>query len=840
VIVDPSLLFGHRTDFSFPETFLKENFTVPSKQANAGITPCGFGYRKMILPAGEKTIVYSLVGKADSYTQAANLFSNEINQHYISAKIKENKTLIEQLKGHILTISNAENFDLYCGQTMLDNILRGGYPIELGAGKHSYYVYSRKHGDLEREYNFFQVDSSYYSQGNAAFRDVNQNRRNDVMFFPFTTDANVKTFMNLIQPDGFNPLTVKGTSFHVNIEQAQSLAKEYIKEEHRQNVSDFLKKPFIPGSLFTFLEQNGIQPKNIFEFFDKTMSIAEKEDDADFLDGYWSDHWTYNNDLLERFLSVFPDRAAELLYEKKEYTYYDSAYMVKPRKCKYVLTNNGVRQFGAVQKSAEKQLMIQERKESPFLVRINGGKGEVYRTTLIAKLFTLICNKIASLDAAGTGIEMEADKPGWCDALNGLPGILGSSINESAELGRLAQILLTRSGIRKAITVHEELYDFYTGIKQLMDTNITGYQYWDRSAQEKENYRDKVLMGFSGKEREIKISEWVEFLEKVIEYAETGFKQAMNTETGMYYTYFINEVKEYELLPDCKENGLPYIKALRFEQRPIAYFLEGPVHIMRTMKNGHKELYQAVKNTGLYDQKLDMYRVNDCVMNETNEIGRINIFPRGWLENESVFLHMEYKYFLELLKAGLYNEFFHYFRHSMIPFLDPAIYGRSILENSSFIAASGHPDERVHGSGYVSRLTGASAEFLHIWLIMTCGEQPFTLDEKGALQLTFKPVLPGWLFTESEKTVEFINSSGITHTLQIDKNSFGFCFLGRIFTVYHNKNRKDTFGPDAAVISEINLYKGEEVIKNKGGFLQAPLAEKTRNGVFDRIEIILD
>ena len=33
---------------------------------------------------------------------------------------------------------------------------------------------------------------------------------------------------------------------------------------------------------------------------------------------------------------------------------------------------------------------------------------------------------------------MEADRPGWCDALNGLPGLFGSSVNETIELKRLA------------------------------------------------------------------------------------------------------------------------------------------------------------------------------------------------------------------------------------------------------------------------------------------------------------------------------------------------------------------------------------------------------------------
>ena len=103
------------------------------------------------------------------------------------------------------------------------------------------------------------------------------------------------------------------------------------------------------------------------------------------------------------------------------------------------------------------------------------------------------------------------------------------------------------------------------------------------------------------------------------------------------------------------------------------------------------------------------------------EIGRCRIFTPGWLENESVWLHMEYKYILELLKAGLYEEFYDNFKRVLIPFQDPRQYGRSILENSSFLVSSAFPDKRLHGNGFVARLSGSTAEFLEIWLKINSG-----------------------------------------------------------------------------------------------------------------------
>ncbi len=57
-------------------------------------------------------------------------------------------------------------------------------------------------------------------------------------------------------------------------------------------------------------------------------------------------------------------------------------------------------------------------------------------------MLNIIAIKAASLDPFGIGLEMEAEKPGWCDALNGLPGLLGSSVNEAFELRRWAAFLL--------------------------------------------------------------------------------------------------------------------------------------------------------------------------------------------------------------------------------------------------------------------------------------------------------------------------------------------------------------------------------------------------------------
>lgn len=855
-IIEPELLFGSMTDLSRPECFFSKKFEFPAHQVCQGYTPCGFGYNKAKIGKEKCYTSYSLIGTADSFEKISSFVTNKLSESFIAEKTEENKILVESLKGRVLTSSSSDRFNGYVGQSYLDNLLRGGYPIVLGEKrKDVFYVYSRKHGDLEREYNFFQIDSTYFSQGNSNFRDVNQNRRNDVKICPFVEDYNIKTFFNLIQLDGFNPLVVMGARFHINdTEKLNNILRLYFSKKDCETFEKFFERSFTPGGMLEYIEQQGIKIMGITlnELLNQIIDISEKEEIAEFKEGFWVDHWTYNTDLLESYFAVYPDKIIETLFEKSDYTYYDNDEIIVGRDKKYVLTDKGVRQLGSVIRLSGKEKIIKERTEHQNIVRSNYGKGKIYKTTLISKILCLLVNKAASLDPSGVGIEMEANKPGWCDALNGLPAILGSSINESAEVKRLALLLLHifdtyQIDKSKTISVPSEVFKFYNTIYMLLSNGIGAFDYWDKSNNAKEIYRNEIVFGVSGEENQVRLEEYIRFLDALIRKLDKGFKKALDKKSGVYFTYFINEVSDYQIISDENgapvgdDNGYPYVRATGFIQRPIPCFLEGQVHMLRIEKYIEKarELFKAIKKSGLYDEKLKMYKVNDNIMNETKEIGRQNAFPRGWLENEAVFLHMEYKYMLELLKSGLYDEYFECFKNCLVPFLNPEVYGRSILENSSFIASSVHPDKKIHGRGFVSRLTGATAELISMWLYMTSGQNPFFLDSEGKLCLEFKPVLPAWLFCIDEKDIVFYRDMK-EYRLKLPADSFAFCFLGHTIVILHNRNRKDTYGPSTAKITKITLVKEGKSIVVNGSIIRNSLAKQVRKGEIDRIEIFMD
>ncbi len=832
-IVDPQSIFGPHTDFSYPREYLaKTNFPYPKEQIIQCKTPCAFAYMNLSLKPGEEKTYYSLFGNMISQELLNENVPRITAAGYLEHKALANKQIIEDLQSDMETRSSFRAFDLYAKQTYLDNIMRGGYPIIFGAGKNRnvFYLYSRKHGDLERDYNKFQVQSTFFSQGNGNYRDINQNRRCDTWFNPEVRDANIISFLNLLQIDGFNPLVVKGAQFHLQNESAfeQKLKGLAVRQEDIPRIMEVLKKSFTPGKVALFMEDNKIKlriPQD--EFLSLLLSSAVREETAVHGEGYWTDHWFYNLDLLETYFDMYPEKTRELVFEKRVFTYFDNAETVTPRSVKHILLDGDPRQLHSVAHSPEKEKMIRKRSSHHNTVRCQYGTGGIYTTTLVNKLLCLFANKIASLDPFGTGIEMEANKPNWFDALNGLPALFGSSTCETFELKRLIIFLqksLMDSGLSR-IPVGEETRDFILKLAELLkeDENSSfkdkDYRYWDASASLKEDFRQKTKFGVSGNETDMDTGELLAIFSSALKKVEAGLGKAFDKEKKIYYAYFYHEVAAYDTI------GESNIKPTKFIQKKIPFFLEAQVHALKLTDNPVKAraLYKAIKESPLFDKELKMYKVTAPLKEMPWEIGRCRAFTPGWLENESIWLHMEYKYLLELLRCGLHEEFYEDFRNALIPFQDPARYGRSTLENSSFLVSSAFPDKNMHGNGFVARLSGSTAEFINIWLIMNAGEKPFFLNNTGQLNLKLCPALADWLFCADKKDF-----------------TYSFKFLGKIEVIYHNPKHKNTFGKNGVCIKKI-VFKDKDgsPVELNSDTIPAPYAEQIRSRQISRIEAYL-
>jgi hypothetical protein len=834
VIVDPRAVFGDFQDLTWPGGFASKDLCL-SRQLDKNITPSAFSYCKISLAPGATESVLSLTGHAASVEELKDI-DRAMSTAFFEDKRDQNRDEIASRASSVSVFSGVHGFDLYARQTNLDNILRGGIPINVKGSKKIAYVFNRKHGDLERDYNNFTLNPEFYSQGNGNFRDTNQNRRMSVWLNPAVAEKDIRDFYNLIQLDGYNPLIVKGDKFSVKDNAAaKRLAKKYFGKKEIKAARVFLSGLFTLGELIKFSGSNLAKDEDglIGEVIDTAVSRIEAEHG----EGFWTDHWTYNLDLVESYLALYPERQHELLFRDREYAFFDNAHRVKPRSQRIVPNpEKKARQYHGVVIDEEKKRLIASRRSDPTWVRAGRGKGDIYKCTLAAKMLVLIANKIATLDPAGIGIEMEADKPAWCDSLNGLPALMGSSLSETLELARLVKFLKTAFADAACVSVPCELASFIRGLTKLLSKDaVSGdrngnFRYWDRSNALKEKYRADTRLGVTGKEKLLEKEAAMEFLAFSLEKLEDGIKRGCDR-TGVPYTYFVNDLRS-----TGKGRAQPPVSS-----RPLPLFLEAPVHAMKLTDGlfDARSLYSNVRASALYDRDLGMYKLNASLEKEPLEIGRSRVFTPGWLENESVWLHMEYKFLLEALKNGLYDEFYRDLKTALIPFQDPARYGRSTLENSSFITCSAFFDENMRGNGFVARLSGATAEFLQMLLIMNIGKRPFLL-KGGELIFCPSPALEGAFFTDKARDIEFDFKSG-KRKISLKANSYAFSLFRHTLVIFNNPKRKDTFGPDGVKPAQyrVSYAEGKENVVDSA-FLGEPYTKDLRAGLIETISIALD
>ena len=832
VAVDPVAIFGEDTSFRFPVGMIKGEDLFSGQFTNR--MPSAMACAEADIPSGGMYSIDSITGMAPGVKALNSSLPVFLEKSFLDRKARENRNLILGLMDHAFVSSAIPEFNDYCRQSFLDNLLRGGFPhlLEGVDSNDVLYLYSRKHGDLERDYNNFLLQPRLYSQGNGNYRDINQNRRNDVWINPAVGSFNIHYFMNLIQLDGYNPLVVQGLMYRCpeGSEQERELVKN-IGEPVFAVIRDLVRKSFLPDQLVSLLYSEGLELRGMKPevILGTVLSCSIKEEKAEHGEGYWVDHWYYNLDLIDSYAMLFPDRMDHLMWEEK-FSFYDDAYPVQNLSDKTERRKDVLRQYGAVVHNEEKERLINSRSEDAHKVRVDNGEGEIFYSSLYVKLYNLMLNKLSLFDPSGTGIEMEAGKPGWNDSLNGLPGLFGSSMPEVFELLRLVRVLLNISGTGTSVEFPEEIHDFFNDLDMLLEKAVSGRDsVWEEMVHVRQKYRSRILFGLSGKMCPIETEKRSAFLQRAESFLRQAVSRGRDPKTGLYHTYFINTISE-------KQSGLGFEAE---GQQPLPLFLEAQMHAMNVMDDEVEEIYKSVRQSSLYDRKLGMYRLNASLDDFSLEIGRARVFTPGWLENESVFLHMHYKYLLSLLKSGLTEQFFREIRDGLIPFKNPEEYGRSIYENSSFLVSSCNPDSRLHGRGFSARLSGSTAEVFHMVLLMGLGKSPFQYSEEGGIVFKPDPQLPGWMFSESDRNITW-NNGKHEYEIYLERGTFACSILGRTLLVYHNYELKDTFGKDPAGIVEIKMEKyNNEIVRVAGGCLARENAIHLRNGDCRRLDIFM-
>ena len=414
--------------------------------------------------------------------------------------------------------------------------------------------------------------------------------------------------------------------------------------------------------------------------------------------------------------------------------------------------------------------------------------------------------------------------------------MVGSGMPETYELKLLLQyVRKVVHKYKRAVEIPVELHKMLKTIESSLDTlKSFGYQeeenpsphvpkplfeYWDVVAAARETYRNDVQYYFSGNTTALPADYVVDTIDEWLAEIDIGIERSFKFATvghgddgksGIPACFFAFDITDWKKNGKRNDKGLPLVNALAMKVKVFPLFLEGPVRYMKTIQDDSDkmvDIYDRVLTSGLRDTGLNMYYLSASLKGQTFDMGRQIAFAPGWLENQSIWMHMSYKYYLQLLRGKLYDQFFSEMRNGgMLPFMDPQVYGRSLMECSSFIASSAFPDPSIAGHGYLARLSGSTAEFLDIWKLMFIGPKLFFLDDKDELGMQLTPALPSWLFEDDQSDNDPTFDDQGNHVVQ-------FKLFGAIDVVYHNPGGVNRYGehPKSYVITKTD---GQEITVN--------------------------
>lgn len=698
-------------------------------------------------------------------------------------------------------------------------------------------------------------------------------------------------FLSFIQADAYQPLSVEAVAFSIrDIEVCKRIAESAVgrADGHRAQREALIgilnSGSFRPGQLFGLMEQQNIELViSRQEFIDMVVSAADSWPMAVYKNGFWADHWTYYMDLIKSYLAIYPDGEFKLMYET-DLPYFYSPAFVQPRSKKYVLNlamhgyGHHVQQLDSTVEDAQKlDHMSSFRSKMTGWYDNNAGwqhqKGVGYfKSKVVEKLLLLGTLKFSTRDVYGMGIEYESGKPGWDDANNGLPGMIGSGMPETYELKVLLRYLLELTlrynhSVSIPIELSELLHSIdgsMTSLEKYTESEILDgsfpddsvpahfFRYWDEVSRAREEYREKTKLIFSGNVTLILAAELAPILNRWLSHIDKGIERATKIGTvGKFSlvqnstipTYFAFEVMKYKRTGEVNRNGHPLVlpKAMKVVRLPV--YLEGPTRMMKTLVDRGEATtayWNVRKHSGLHDTKLSMYTMSADLMGQSIDIGRTMAFPSGWGENQGVSMHMSYKFYVELLRHGLHDEFFsEATAGGLLPFMDSNIYGRSLTECSSFIVSSAFEDPSLHGRGFLARLSGATAEFLSIWILMFVGPNPFFTDiGDHQLRMQLVPTLPLWMF-ETRRGAADLNDDQemkrnplLRQALREHPNvpTVRFKLFSSIQVYYYNERRENLFGIPPSRY-RIGLRDGS-IFEVHGPNIGVDLADKIRRVVF--------
>jgi hypothetical protein len=130
------------------------------------------------LAPGETLTISTFFGKADNILDVPEYADRLMQGGLVEYKMGRTREIARQITSAVDTHTGHKLFDAHVQQMFLDNSLQAGIPVVLGdltdddgmrnVDENSrlkvYHLFSRIHGDLERDSNKFELSPTFFSQ----------------------------------------------------------------------------------------------------------------------------------------------------------------------------------------------------------------------------------------------------------------------------------------------------------------------------------------------------------------------------------------------------------------------------------------------------------------------------------------------------------------------------------------------------------------------------------------------------------------------------------------------------------------------------------------------------
>lgn len=181
IVFDPQRVFGSDTTFIRPlHLYANAISDIVRRQKQYGLAKTASAFAAVedaLLAPGESLTITTYFGKADHVTDVPVVSRRVMESGLAEFKEARSREIVHQITDWVETKTAIPLFDGHVQQMFLDNSLRGGMPALLGevdddARMRStdedhrlvcYHVFNRKHGDLERDYNDFNIEPTFFS-----------------------------------------------------------------------------------------------------------------------------------------------------------------------------------------------------------------------------------------------------------------------------------------------------------------------------------------------------------------------------------------------------------------------------------------------------------------------------------------------------------------------------------------------------------------------------------------------------------------------------------------------------------------------------------------------------